>query len=166
MSKPALPVGRLVVPTDPGIQKSWIILHSFIQSDRYIHLYDRDLPQSFQVACSIDSTDFCCCMEANLSSGMRLLLKKFIKNVTRCRGIAEQQKVKNQGRDDHIKQVYNLLDIVHVLWEKVPVGGCILDCLYDHPYLVSLLFAILLSLHLVTYNLKLAISHFILNHIY
>jgi len=31
--------------------------------------------------------------------------------------------------------------------EKDPKGGCILDC----PYLVSLLFAVLLSLHLVTF---------------
>jgi len=31
MRKPALPVQRPEVPTDPGIQKAWIILHSIIQ---------------------------------------------------------------------------------------------------------------------------------------
>ena len=42
---------------------------------------------------------------------------------------------------------------IHVLsWKKIPVGGWYnLSVLCDHPYLVSLLFAILLSLHLVTF---------------
>ena len=48
MSKPALPVWRLGVPTDPCIQKAWIILHSFFDSVRYIHLYDRDLLSLFK----------------------------------------------------------------------------------------------------------------------
>ena len=43
-----------------GIQKAWIILHlfihSFIHSFRYSHIYDRDLPQSFQVPSLIDNT--------------------------------------------------------------------------------------------------------------
>ena len=52
---------------------------------------------------------------------------KNIKNVTRCR-IAEQQKVKKPGRDDHIKQSsiqtpYISVFVVHVLWKKIPVGG-------------------------------------------
>ena len=43
--------------------------------------------------------------------------------------------------------------VLHVLWKKIPVGGCVLDCLCDHPYLklVSLLFAVLLSLHLLMF---------------
>ena len=60
MTKPALHVWRLGLPTDPGIQRAWIILHSFIHSfihsDSYIHIYDRDLHQSFQVPRSIDNT--------------------------------------------------------------------------------------------------------------
>jgi len=53
MTKPALPVRRLGVPIDQAFKKVWII---FIHSFRYIHIYDRDLPQSFQVPCSIDNT--------------------------------------------------------------------------------------------------------------
>ena len=39
---------------DPGIQKAWIILHT--QSFRYIHINDRDLPQSFQMPGLIHNT--------------------------------------------------------------------------------------------------------------
>ena len=47
-----------------------------------------------------------------------------------------------QGRDDHIKQSsiqtpYISFFVIHVLWIKIPVGGYILDCLCDLPYLVS-----------------------------
>ena len=70
MTKPAHPVWRLGVTIDPGINKaackSWPwrasprSLHSFIHSlihwFRCVHIYDRDLPQSFQVARLIDNT--------------------------------------------------------------------------------------------------------------
>jgi len=32
MTKPALPVSRLGVPTDPGFKKAWIILYSIIHN--------------------------------------------------------------------------------------------------------------------------------------
>jgi len=43
-------------------------------------------------------------------------------------GIAEQQKVKKQGRDDHIKQSsiqtpHISFFVIHVLWKKISVGG-------------------------------------------
>ena len=50
-------------------------------------------------------------------------------------------------------QVYNPLHIffvIHVLWKKVPVGVVYLTVSCDYPYLVSLLIAVLLPLHLVT----------------
>ena len=41
---------------------------------------------------------------------------------------------------------------IRVLWKKIPVGGLYtLIVLCDHPSLVSVLFAVLLSLHLVTF---------------
>jgi len=56
-------------------------------------------------------------------------------------GIAEQEKVKKQGRDNHIKQCIQpptyLLLLYTCIMEKVPVGGCILTVLCDYPYLVS-----------------------------
>jgi len=58
--KASSPCWRPGVPIDPGIQKAWIILHSFTPSFRYIHIYDRNLPQSFQVPCSTDNTIHTC----------------------------------------------------------------------------------------------------------
>ena len=46
-------------------------------------------------------------------------------------GIAEWQKVKKQGSDDHIKHTTpyrSLFIIIMLIMEKLPVAGCILDC--------------------------------------
>ena len=47
---------------------------------------------------------------------------------TRCRN-SRMEKVRKQGRDDHIKQssiqTLHIIFTVHVLWKKLPVGGCI-----------------------------------------
>ena len=40
--------------------------------------------------------------------------------------IAEGQKVKKQGRDDHTKQSSTYIlsfFFIHVLWKRIPVGG-------------------------------------------
>jgi len=41
--------------------------------------------------------------------------------------------------------------IISVLWKKVPVGVVYLTVLCDYPYLVSSLFAVLLTLHLAIF---------------
>ena len=44
------------------------------------------------------------------------------------------------------------LYMYNILWKKISVGGIVyFTVLCDHPYLVSLLFAVLVSLHPVTF---------------
>ena len=66
-----------------------------------------------------------------------------------------EQKVQKQGRDDNIKQLsiqppYISFFDIRVLWKKIPVGG-LYTCIMLSSSLGSVLFAILLSLHLVTF---------------
>ena len=52
-------------------------------------------------------------------------------------GIAERQKVKKQGTDDHISiqpPIRICFHYVHIT-EKIPVVRCILTALWDHPTL-------------------------------
>ena len=70
--------------------------------------------------------------------------------------MAEQQIVKKQSRDVYIKQL-KYINPLHLFLLHTFVY---LTVLCDHPYLVSLLLAILLSLHLVTF-LMFLITHFI-----
>ena len=97
---------------------------------------------------------------ANLSSApaakndIKQVLKN-IKSVARYRD-SRTAKSKKQGRDDHMKQLSiqtpsYLFRYMHIM-EKDPCRGVVaLTILCDHPYLVSIFFAILLSLHLVAF---------------
>jgi len=79
---------------------------------------------------------------------------KNFKNVTRYR---DSRTAKSKGRDNHIKQssiqspYFSFLCYTRII-EKDPFRGVVyLTVLCDRPYLVSLLFAVLLFLHLVTF---------------
>ena len=75
-------------------------------------------------------------------------------------GTPERQKVRKQGRDDQtnqwsIQSPLHIFFIIQVLWKKISVGGIVyFTVLCDHPYLVSLLFAVLVSLHPSCYILN------------
>ena len=84
--------------------------------------------------CCLVRTDFCSCVIANLSSGMRLLLKKWhkqviknIKNVTRCRDSrTAKSKETRQGRSHKTVKCTNPLHIFfHYtrIMEKDPCRG-------------------------------------------
>jgi len=67
-------------------------------------------------------------------------------------GIVDQQKAYKQGRDDSIKQFSTQLHPTYLWCGKICGGGVVYwTVLCYHPYLVCMLFADLLSLHLITF---------------
>ena len=82
-------------------------------------------------------------------------------------GIAEQQKVREQGRDGHIKQLLVSIQPPTHLFSLYTYYGkrwvVYLTVLCNHPYLFSLPFAVLLSLQLAIfyylYGIAIGIIH-------